>query len=42
MDAYTYSGTFRATGARIEGTATVDSTGAVATFTPDEEQNISL
>ena len=34
MDAYTYSGTFKATGKRIEGTATVDSTGAVATFTP--------
>ena len=33
MDAYTYSGTFRATGKRIEGTATVDNNGAVATFT---------
>ena len=33
MDAYTYSGTFRATGKRIVGTATVDETGAVATFT---------
>ena len=33
MDAYTYSGTFRATGKRIVGTATVDGTGAVATFT---------
>lgn len=32
MDAYTYSGTFRATGKRIVGTATVDETGAVATF----------
>ena len=32
MDAYTYSGTFRATGKRIVGTATVDDTGAVATF----------
>lgn len=33
MDAYTYSGTFRATGKRIVGTATVDENGAVATFT---------
>lgn len=33
MDAYTYSGTFRATGKRVVGTATVDETGAVATFT---------
>lgn len=33
MDAYTYSGTFRATGKRVLGTATVDATGAVATFT---------
>lgn len=33
MDAYTYSGTFKATGKRIVGTATVDGTGAVATFT---------
>lgn len=32
MDAYTYGGTFRATGKRIVGTATVDDTGAVATF----------
>ena len=32
MDAYTYGGTFRATGKRIVGTATVDNTGAVATF----------
>lgn len=32
-DAYTYSGTFRATGVRVVGTATVDETGAVATFT---------
>ena len=32
-DAYTYSGTFNSTGKRIEGTATVDATGAVATFT---------
>ena len=33
MDAYTYSGTFRSTGKRIVGTATVDDAGAVATFT---------
>lgn len=33
MDAYTYSGTFRSTGKRVLGTATVDETGAVATFT---------
>lgn len=32
MDAYTYSGTFKATGKRIVGTATVDTTGAIATF----------
>lgn len=32
-DAYTYGGTFRSTGVRIVGTATVDETGAVATFT---------
>ena len=33
MDAYTYSGTFRATGKRIEGTATIGNNGATATFT---------
>ena len=33
MDAYTYSGTFRSTGKRIVGTATLDDAGAVATFT---------
>ena len=33
MDAYTYSGTFRSTGKRIVGTATIDEAGAVATFT---------
>ena len=33
MDAYTYSGTFKSTGKRIVGTATVDENGAVATFT---------
>lgn len=32
MDAYTYSGTFRATGVRIEGTATLNSDSSVATF----------
>ena len=31
-DAYTYGGTFRATGKRIVGTATIDENGAVATF----------
>ena len=33
MDAYTYSGTFRATGKKIEGTATMNSDSSVATFT---------
>ena len=32
-DAYTYSGTFRATGKRILGTATLNSDNSVATFT---------
>ena len=32
-DAYAYSGTFRSTGSRIEGTAKVDANGSVATFT---------
>lgn len=35
-DAYTYSGTFRATGSKVVGTAAVDETGAVATFTADD------
>ena len=35
MDAYTYSGTLRATGKRITGTATLNSDSSVATFTPD-------
>ena len=35
MEAYTYSGTFRATGKRITGTATVSSDGSTVTFTPD-------
>ena len=39
MDAYTYSGTFRATGKRIEGTATMNSDSSVATFTAS---NVSL
>ena len=32
-DAYTYSGTFRSTGKRITGTATVSNDGTTATFT---------
>lgn len=35
MDAYTYSGTFRSTGRRITGTATLNSDSSVATFTED-------
>ena len=35
MDAYTYSGTFRASGKRITGKATMNSDNSVATFTPD-------
>ena len=35
MDAYTYSGTFRATGKRIEGTATLNGDSSVATFVED-------
>ena len=35
MDAYTYSGTFRSTGKRITGTATLNSDSSVATFTQD-------
>jgi hypothetical protein len=34
-DAYTYSGTFRSTGKRIIGTATLNSDNSVATFTAD-------
>lgn len=34
-DAYTYSGTFRSTGARITGTATMNADNSVATFTAD-------
>ena len=33
MEAYTYSGTFRSTGKRIEGTATVSTDGTTTTFT---------
>ena len=32
-DAYTYTGTFRATGKRIEGTATLSSNNSIASFT---------
>ena len=35
MDAYTYSGTLRATGKRITGTATLNTDNSVATFTAD-------
>lgn len=35
MDAYTYSGTFRATGKRITGTATLNADNSVATFVAD-------
>ena len=35
MDAYTYSGTFRSTGKKINGTATLNSDNSVATFTED-------
>ena len=34
-DAYTYSGTFRSTGKRITGTATLNADNSVATFTED-------
>ena len=36
MDAYTYSGTFRAAGKRIEGKATLNSDNSVATFTEEQ------
>ena len=39
-DAYTYSGTFKATGKRITGVASVTSNGSVATFTPDSEVSL--
>lgn len=37
MDAYTYSGTFRSTGSRIKGVATLNEDSSVATFTADTE-----
>lgn len=37
MDAYTYSGTFRSTGSRIKGIATLNEDSSVATFTADTE-----
>ena len=40
MDAYTYSGTFRATGKRITGTATLNSDSSVATFTADTDVSL--
>lgn len=40
MDAYTYSGTFRATGKRITGTATLNSDSSVATFTADSDVSL--
>lgn len=39
MEAYTYSGTFRSTGKRITGTATVSADGTTTTFT---ESGVSL
>lgn len=35
LEAYTYSGTFRSTGKRITGTATVSSDGSTTTFSAD-------
>ena len=40
MDAYTYSGTFRATGKRITGVATLNADSSVATFTADEDVSL--
>ena len=40
MDAYTYSGTFRATGKRITGTATLNSDSSVATFSADSDVSL--
>ena len=40
MDAYTYSGTFRATGKRITGTATLNSDSSVATFVADSSTSL--
>lgn len=39
MDAYTYSGTFRSTGSRIEGTATLNADSSVAIF---QNESVSL
>jgi hypothetical protein len=33
MDAYTYSGTFKVNGIKVEGTATLNAAETVATFT---------
>ena len=40
MDAYTYGGTFRATGKRITGTATLSNNNAVATFVADSDVSL--
>lgn len=40
MDAYTYSGTFRATGKRITGTATLNGDSSVASFTADSDVSL--
>lgn len=40
MDAYTYSGTFRSAGSRIEGKATLNEDSSVVTFT--ETSNVNL
>ena len=40
MDAYTYSGTFRAVGNRITGVATMNADSSVATFTPDSTPSL--
>ena len=40
LDAYTYSGTFRVTGNRIVGTATLNSDSSVATFTASEDVSL--
>jgi len=40
MDAYTYSGTFRVSGKRITGTASLNSDSSVATFTPDSDVSL--
>ena len=40
MDAYTYSGTFRATGKRITGTASLNGDSSVATFSADSDVSL--